>query len=190
MKNNDIQSVNITVLGKGMVGKSSLIYKFINNEVSLDHEPTIEDKISIVKSINGKNIQFNILDTAGQTDYQTSSLDSWIEFGDGFILIFGVDDMNSFKELNGIKERIDKLKRKSKPALMLIGNKCDLVNERQVLRKEGVDKANKWEGCYIETSVMKNVNCSKPFYDCYKEILHLRKENEKERKNSKVCIIF
>lgn len=53
-----------------MVGKSSLTYRFINYEAPEDHDPTIEDKFMTVNDLDGKSVTVNILDTAGQDDYQ------------------------------------------------------------------------------------------------------------------------
>lgn len=49
--------LNITVLGKGMVGKSSLTYRFINYETPQDHDPTIEDKYKVVQEIAGHSVE-------------------------------------------------------------------------------------------------------------------------------------
>ena len=79
--------LKIAVLGKSLVGKSALTYRFINDKFPTDHDTTIEDQYSIPTQIDGIECRLEILDTAGQDDYQ-SMLDTWINSADGFILVY------------------------------------------------------------------------------------------------------
>ena len=54
--------------------------------------------------INNEQFEIEVLDTAGEDDYQ-NMLDSWINFGDGFLLVFAINDEESFKLLEK-KERV------------------------------------------------------------------------------------
>ena len=186
------KSVKITILGKGMVGKSSLTYKFINYDAPEEHDPTIEDKFLIVMDIDGNPVTINILDTAGQDDYQ-SLLETWIDNGDGFLLIFALNDKESFIELDRKKAKIDSIKRKTKVPLILVGNKCDLESERQVTRREGEEKARQWGGQYFETSAIKGINCNEPFIECSRQLLNKdkkEKENEVGKKKEGCCNVY
>jgi GTPase KRas protein len=147
-----LEKVKLTVLGKGMVGKSSLTYRFINYNTPKGHDPTIEDKYKIVIEVNGTSSEIEILDTAGQDDYQTM-LDMWINFGQGFLLVFAVNDRESFDWLTKRRDRILKIKKGSCP-IVLVGNKCDLENERVVSETEGKELAKSWGVSYIETSAI------------------------------------
>ena len=78
-----MNDINIAVLGKGIAGKNILIYKYIHyyelsdvKEITLED---IEDKYQINITINNKPFNINILDTAGEEDYQKH---------DGFLDIF------------------------------------------------------------------------------------------------------
>ena len=70
-------------MGKGIAGKSKLIYAFINYEAPSEHDPTIEDRFKTSYNYEGKDYEFEILDTAGEEDYP-NMLDMWISFADGF----------------------------------------------------------------------------------------------------------
>ena len=87
----DKKSVKIAVKGKGVVGKSSLTYRFINYNASTEYDPTIEDKYKSIANIDGKQYEIEILDTAGQDDYQ-NMMDMWINFGESFLLAFAIND--------------------------------------------------------------------------------------------------
>lgn len=147
--------MKITVLGKGTVGKSSLTYKYINYSNQKDYDPTIEDKYSTVVTMNGMNCEVEILDTAGQDDYQ-SLINYWINFGEGFILVYSINDKESFKSLDEKREIILKLKKNNNVPMVIVGNKSDLENERKISREEGQSLAKKWGCKFFETSVLVN----------------------------------
>ena len=101
--------LKIAVLGQTMVGKSALTFRFINNRFPTEHDTTIEDSYSIPATIDDIQCQLEILDTAGQDDYQTM-LDTWINSADGFLLIYSIDNKESFESTKVRYERFMKLK--------------------------------------------------------------------------------
>lgn len=143
----------ISVLGKGMVGKSSLTYKFINCNTPKDHDPTIEDKYSTSTNIEGVNYEVEILDTAGQDDYQ-SLMNYWINFGEAFVLVYAINDRESFTGLEDKRDKILKMKRDEGSPIVLVGNKCDLEKNRTVPSEEAAALAKKWGCLHFETSVV------------------------------------
>lgn len=100
--------MKITVLGKGVVGKSSLTYRFINYNAPQEHDPTIEDRYKSNIQINGKDYEVEILDTAGEDDYQ-NMMDMWISFGEGFLLVFAINDEESFEVIKTKYERVKRV---------------------------------------------------------------------------------
>jgi small GTP-binding protein len=147
---NKTAQLKISVLGRGNVGKSSLTYKYINYNTPAEHDPTIEDKYKTVVEINGITCEIDILDTAGQDDYQ-SLLDNWINFAQGFLLVFALNDKESLVKLEKLKDRIMKIKREN-TQIIIVGNKCDLVNERVITESEVKELARLWGVGSIETS--------------------------------------
>ena len=98
----------IVVLGKGTVGKTSLIFKYIKNTCPGEHDPTVEDYYSTqIKMPSGEERIFKILDTAGEDDYQTM-IDEWIKTANGFLLVFAINDKDSFEALKVKLKRINK----------------------------------------------------------------------------------
>ena len=95
------------------------------------------------------------MDTAGQDDYQ-SMLDSWINFADGFILVYAINDTESFENLKSKYERIVRNKQGSKVNIVLVGNKCDLVNERTVTEETAMKVCKEWNVKFIEASALVN----------------------------------
>ena len=183
-KDTNAKPLSVVVLGKGVVGKTSLIYRFVKDAFPEAHDPTIEDNYKAMVEINNESIEIQIVDTAGEEDYQ-NMLDQWIDVADGFLLVFAINDKDTFNVLDEKYKRIEKHKEKNVP-IILVGNKCDLENERQVTKKEANQKATAWKAKYIETSALTDINknCKEPFIQCAKDIKsNLMSQGKKELKD-------
>ena len=90
-------------------------------------------------------------------------MDMWISFGEGFLLVFAINDKESFNLLKGKRDRVLKGKHGVKCPILLVGNKQDLENERQVTYAEAKAQASAWGIEYIETSAKTNFNCKEAF---------------------------
>ena len=183
---NNPNSIKIAVLGKGVVGKSSLTYRFINYDVSTEHDATIEDRYKSNLNIEGTNYEVEILDTAGEEDYQNMQ-DMWISFGEGFLLVFAINDKESFNLIKSKHDRILKGKHGVKCPILLVGNKQDLENERQVNYSEAKEMADKWGIEYIETSAKTNFNCKEAFEMLAQKIVQKKGKNSGKGGKSRTC---
>ena len=125
------------------------------------YDPTIEDRYKKEVKIENKTFNIEILDTAGEEDYQ-NMMDMWINFGEGFLLVFAINDKESFSLLRSKRERILKGKHGQKTPMLLVGNKQDL-KDRQVKFEEAKQLADLWDIEYIETSAKTNYNCQEAF---------------------------
>jgi len=149
------------------VGKTSLIFQYIKNTCPQDHDPTVEDSYKTqIKTSTGEERQFKILDTAGEDDYQTM-IDEWIKSANGFLLVFAINDKESFDALKGKVNRISKNHKENLP-IVLVGNKCDLESKREVDKQLGMDYARSIGAKYYETSALTNANgnCQVVFQQC------------------------
>ena len=114
-------------------------------------------------------------------------MDMWISFGEGFLLVFAINDKESFELLNGKRERVLKGKHGVKCPILLVGNKQDLEQERTVTYAEAKALADSWGSEYIETSAKNNFNCKKAFEKLAKKIAH---KKAPVNKNIGGCNIF
>jgi small GTP-binding protein len=169
--------MTITVLGKGVVGKTSLVYRFINNHIMEEHDATIEDKYTVFETIDGKEIQINILDTAGEEDYQ-NMLDQWIEVANGFLLVYSIDDNDTFEVLKDKYNRIKKSDSDNTCPIIIVGNKADLEHKRQVNKEDAMKWANEHHSKYFETSATTGPieQVKLVFLECAREILRKRRD--------------
>ena len=173
----DPNSLKIAVIGKGVVGKSSLTFRYLKKEMSGKHNPTIEDRYRTEFAANGQTYKIEILDTAGEEDYQ-NLLDMWISFGQGFLLVFAINDKESFEWAKEKRQRIIKGKLGQPCPLILVGNKKDLKDERVVSEEEAKNLANSWQVEYMETSALENDNCKEAFEKIATLILKSKPSNQ------------
>lgn len=164
----------------------------MDSQLCLNHfvetyDPTIEDSYRKQVQIDGQSCMLEVLDTAGQEDY-VSLRDQWIRDGDGFVLVYSISSRASFQQLKSFYNQIRRVKEASGsptfpsspggiPGLapiMLVGNKCDRVTEREVSTQEGSSLAREL-GCeFIEASAKNCVNVEKAFYDVVRQLRRQR----------------
>ena len=101
-------------------------------------------------------------------------MDMWISFGEGFLLVFAINDAESFELLKGKHERVLKGKHGTKCPIVLVGNKQDLENERKVTHAEAKQLADSWGVEYIETSAKTNFNCKEAFEKLAQNIVGMK----------------
>ncbi len=185
------QNHTIVVLGKGTVGKTSLIFRYVNNQCPTEHDPTVEDTYTIqIESKDGNSKEFKILDTAGEEDYQ-NMLDQWISSASGFILVFAINDQVSFQTLQTTTKRIQKNEADKLP-IIIAGNKCDLKDQREVTAQQGEEFAKSIGAKYFETSALddNNGNVKVVFQECGEMILNKTQEKGPGKKKCVGCSIL
>ena len=156
------KKLTISILGGGAVGKTSVTYKCLNKELIPDDiDTTLEDHYKFYPIIFEEKIQVEIIDTAGQEDYQ-NFFDTWVQSSEGFLLVFSLTDKNTFNVVKNKYDKIINIKGKNIP-IILIGNKKDLENEREVNFEEAKKYANEKNIEYIETSAMTGEKCHEVF---------------------------
>ncbi len=176
--------LKIAVLGQSMVGKSALTFRFINNKFPTEHDTTIEDSYSIPCKIDDIQCQLEILDTAGQDDYQTM-LDTWINSADGFLLVYSIDNKESFESTKTRFDRICKLKDGQRISICVVGNKCDLEDKRQVSKAEVEKYCNPKNIQCMEASALNTINVKESFLIVARGLLqNMFPEKYKEKGNS------
>ena len=185
--------LKIAVLGQTLVGKSALTFRFIKNKFPTEHDTTIEDTYSVAAKIDDIHCQFEILDTAGQDDYQTM-LDTWINSCDGFILVYSIDNKESFETTKVRYERILKLKGEQKVSIVIVGNKCDLEESRKVSREEAENFCSSNKITFMETSALNMINVKEAFLAVAKGLLKInfpeKYKNNGQGGGKKKCYCF
>ena len=114
------------------------------------------------KLSDGSIINVHIRDTCGQERYDSIN-EQYYQKADGILLVFDIANELSFNKIKNYY--IEKIKEKCKMGIpiILLGNKTDLENERQVSQEEAIDLSIKEEYIYKESSCIKNENVADAF---------------------------
>ncbi|KAM9999676.1 hypothetical protein ACTFIZ_008127 [Dictyostelium cf. discoideum] len=169
--NNINNSMRLCIMGDGGVGKTSITIQFISNHFVNCYDPTIEDLYRKQCEIDNQVYMLDILDTAGQ-DELTSTKDQWIrscairnhwiKSCEGFILVYSISSRSSFDKIQSFLDQIKLLKSEKVP-IILIANKSDLDEERQVTYQEGENFANRFSMSFMEVSAKNKLNIDELF---------------------------
>jgi len=159
----------VIMVGSGGVGKSALTLQFMYDEFVEDYEPTKADSYRKKVVLDGEEVQIDILDTAGQEDY-AAIRDNYFRSGEGFLCVFSITEEDSFQATQEFREQILRVKGDINIPFILVGNKADLNNSRQVQLATATNKATEWQVPYVETSAKTRENVDKVFYDLMREI--------------------
>lgn len=114
--------------------------------------------------IYGEYYLLDILDTAGQEEY-SAIRDQYMRYGQGFIIIYSIDSIESFKDIELYINQIQKIKNIENIPIIVVGNKCDKEDQRFVSREEGREKANKHNALFFETSANDFINIEETFIE-------------------------
>nr|5WDR_A Chain A, Ras protein [Choanoflagellata]5WDR_B Chain B, Ras protein [Choanoflagellata]5WDS_A Chain A, Ras protein [Choanoflagellata]5WDS_B Chain B, Ras protein [Choanoflagellata] len=159
----------LVVVGTGGVGKSALTIQLIQQHFVTEYDPTIEDSYRKHVSIDDEACLLDILDTAGQEDY-SAMRDQYMRTGEGFLCVYSIDSQQSLDEIHSFREQILRVKDQDEVPMILVGNKCDLEEHREVSTEAGQAVAKSYSIPFMETSAKKRINVEEAFYQLVREI--------------------
>ena len=163
--------IRLMLIGDSNVGKTSIIKRYCKNQFSPSYISTVGiDFETKYLRLNGKIINLQIWDTAGQERYKILAK-NYFKNSDGFIIVYDITDKKSF---NNVANWITQIKDSASENVkcVLLGNKCDLEELRQVDINQGKDLANNYHLKFYETSAQKGNNIQKFFTDLVKGFLN------------------
>ncbi|KAK6082621.1 Ras-like protein [Seiridium cupressi] len=170
-----LREYKLVVVGGGGVGKSCLTIQLIQSHFVDEYDPTIEDSYRKQCVIDDEVALLDVLDTAGQEEY-SAMREQYMRTGEGFLLVYSITSRQSFDEITTFQQQILRVKDKDYFPMVVVGNKCDLENEREVTRQEGENLAKSFGCKFIETSAKSRINVDKAFYDIVREIRRYNRE--------------
>lgn len=197
------------MLGGGGVGKSALTIRLVTDNFLDEYDPTIEDSYRKQVMVDDETALLDILDTAGQEEF-SSMQDQWMRDGKGFLLVYNITarydpaywrrartgltralSRNTFDEVSGLYDKILRSKDQEKVPIVLCGNKCDLVNDREVQTSEGEELAAQWGCPFFETSAKEKINNEECFFQVVREIRKMEKKTAPPTtQRKKMCTIL
>ena len=174
----------ILLLGNSDVGKSSLILRYVEQIWTDNFVPTIgvDFKVKTLE-VNNKKIKMQIWDTAGQERFR-NVISSYFRGSHGILLLYDITNRDSFKNLDNWLIEIEK--HASQNVLkILIGNKNDLENDRDIKFDEGKAFANRNGMEFFETSAKMDTNVNEAFETLAKLMMEINTEKQNATSNKK-----
>merc|ERR1719343_624734 len=129
-----LNKYKLVFLGEQAVGKTSVITRFMSNTMYLED----------------RTVRLQLWDTAGQERFR-SLIPSYIRDSSGAIVVYDISNRTSFLNTSKWIEDV-RTERGTDVVIVLVGNKADLQDRRQVSKEEGEEKANENGVMFIETS--------------------------------------
>ena len=152
------------------------------------YDPTIEDSYRKQVEVDGQQCMLEILDTAG-TEQFTAMRDLYMKNGQGFVLVYSITSQSTFNDLTELREQILRVKDTDQVPMVLVGNKCDLEDDRVVGREQGGSLAHHWGSVtFLETSARRKINVDEVFFDLVRQVN--RQMPEKSKKQKKKCLLL
>lgn len=160
----------VVLIGDSGVGKTNILSRYVRDDFSIETKSTVGVEFgSKVLKVNNTSIKIQIWDTAGQERYK-SITKAYYKGAKGAFVVYDITRKETF---SSVEKWVDELKNNGDEGvcIILLGNKCDLEDQRQVSTEEAMRKSELYKIALCETSAMQAVNIDKAFTIMVEEIM-------------------
>ena len=169
----------ILLVGDSGVGTTNIMLRYLNKEFNINTKATVGVEFGSKNIIIDKKvIKGQIWDTAGQERYRAIT-SSYYKGAHGAFVVYDITLKESFEAvdrwINDLRNNTDE-----RLEIILIGNKSDLEEKRQVTKEEGEEKAKEKEVAFMETSALNCNNIEKAFNEILNKVYLAYKPQEKK----------
>ena len=177
--------LKVIIVGDSGVGKTSLMNKYINDKFSKHYQATIgADFLTKEVPVDDKLVSIQIWDTAGQERFQSLGK-AFYRGADACVLMYDITDSKSFESLGVwydefiMNASISSTNASNFP-FVVMGNKCDLTQKRQVQRAQAQTwcKNKNQSILFFETSAKDGINIDQAFLSVARAALKRGASNE------------
>ncbi|CAD8180040.1 unnamed protein product [Paramecium octaurelia] len=188
-------SIKLVVIGDGSVGKTCILLSYTTDKFPTEYVPTVFENYITSVSLDGKQINLSLWDTAGQETYDKLRTLSYSQ-ADVFLIVFSVVDKSSFDNAkNKWYPELSQGDLKNIPKLV-VGNKIDCRNEisqKHVKFEEAFEEFKSQNLVYKECSALTQEGLKELFEEAikqgyeykYKNPQILKNQNQKDRVEEK-----
>jgi len=159
----------LLLIGDSGVGKTCVLFRFSEDAFNATFISTIgiDFKIRTIE-LDGKKIKLQIWDTAGQERFRTITT-AYYRGAMGIMLVYDITNEKSF---DNIKNWIRNIEEHASADVekMILGNKCDMNDRRQVSRERGEQLAIEYGIKFMETSAKASINVEEAFFTLARDI--------------------
>jgi small GTP-binding protein len=157
------------IIGDAAVGKSNLLLRYVHGQFKPEYQLTIGVEFGAKNiEISSKLFRIQIWDTAGQENF-LSITRAYYKNSVCALVVYDISSRDSF---NNVMSWIEDCKNQSPKTIfmVLVGNKCDLEDKRQVSYEEGKELADKNQLLFFESSAKDGINVDEIFLNSATEI--------------------
>jgi Ras-related protein Rab-11A len=167
----------IIVIGDTATGKTSLLSRWLNDRFDGNNSATVGTEFNAkTYNIDGKMVKIQLWDTAGQERYRAVTR-QYYRGALGAIVVYDITRKDSFEN---VKRWLDDLKDYNPDVvnmqILLLGNKIDLENTRDVLTKDGMTYSKKEGLNFLETSAKDGQNVLRAFQIIMQDIHKIQQQ--------------
>jgi small GTP-binding protein len=173
------------IIGDANVGKSNLLIRYVKNEYVPDMKSTVGVEFgSKILKILGINVKVQIWDTAGQEHYRAMT-SSYFKGSKGVLIVYDITNYSSFESVDRWINEF-RMKSEENSAIILVGNKNDIEEERKVTKEEGEEKAKKYNLAFFETSAKDGKNVEEAFKCLFEKVVenYIKKKKKMKKKEN------
>ena len=162
--------IKLVLFGNQAVGKTSLIERYINNKFENEYISTLgynvyQRELDFVEN----SIKFTIFDVGAQEQFRDIRK-KYAAGAHAALLVYDVTNKESFQNI--INWHKDLMEFTHDSRFIIVGNKIDLVDQRQVTKEEGEKIALDLSADgFFETSAKDNIQIEEAFYQFAKLII-------------------
>ena len=163
------------IIGDELVGKSKLVSHYVDGQFTSEYKFTLGVEIRVKDvQIRNKTYRIQIWDTAGQENFRSITR----AYYKNSVCALVVYDISSRDSFNNVSTWIEDCKNQSPKTIfmVLVGNKSDLNDKRQVNTEEGQELADKYGLQFYETSAKTGDNVEAIFFLMIIRIYHIYQE--------------
>lgn len=169
----------IVIIGESGVGKSNILSRYVSNKFKTDTATTIGVEFTIKTmqlTINGKpiSVKLQLWDTAGQERYKSVTA-SFYRGAVGALVVYDITRHQTFEK--SVEWMTELRKQVEDVQIILVGNKQDLAQMREVSDAEGKNQADTQNVLFVETSAQSGENIEQAFEILVRKIIE-KKQSE------------
>lgn len=156
------QGFKVVVVGESSVGKTAIVTRLVSGVFKEECNTTIGVEFkSYTVQAQGETVKLHIWDTAGQEKFRSVSK-AYFRNALGALLVFDISQKDTFTKIETWATDLTTLCVPN-AYIILVGNKSDLEDKREVSSEEAKQLAERCNMEYIETSAKDNQNIEDAF---------------------------
>ncbi|KAM7102618.1 ras-like protein family member 12 [Ciconia boyciana] len=162
---------NVAILGCRGAGKSALTVKFLTKRFISEYDPNLEDTYASEELVDQQPVLLKVMDTADQDG--PGNCERYLRWASAFLVVYSIDDRKSFEGCQRYLEVLALHARgcQRRCPVLLLGNKLDMEQYRQVPAAEGTSLASRFRCLFYEVSACQDfAGVQHVFHEAVREV--------------------